>query len=737
MEAQKIDSLLSLKNDGHRRFIPLNPHTKIPKFSGYSDPTSWQTYSQLEAQGEDTVGYMFTDGPICGVDLDNVLDDRGRPNKLAQWVLNLTDTAVEYSASRNGLHVYFQGQITSEAIKHKKSYPGIKANNRQRDTSNLEFYNGHYFRMTWDIYEGRDVIMLDDAAKQKLFVATAFHIPFWSKPKLETLWDMENLEASFMNDEGEIDHSRAFYTLLCELLKCGVNTEHKLQQCVLQSPWATNYEKFDRELGLNGQQSTNILTKVVSGAAVRFSGKFQNLPSDKEMAEAFLQSTIGEDYRYLSDRWFKYADGFWLDVGEIEVGAALNKFIEDVVIPAAYPKKWLPYVKGVLAMAQFYEPAKLPQEPTNHLVLKNGTLNLTSGELLPHSRELFMLAGAGYSYAPTEQNAEFDAYIQSCYANLGDEVMNFLGRFFYMTLSRDYTRAKNIACLTLVGRPGSGKTTLIDVLLTALTSSNYLSFNLKDVTDRFALGGLVGKRLISVAEANENTTLRWGDIYPLWNRQEIHIERKFEQPFPYTPQAVMIMTVNKMPKLPDIHSGGYRRLVVVELDEIPPEKRNGDYEQMIKSSPAACLNWILSFKGAYLSEGLNVPASIADNVEQLKRDNDYFVGFLDEILLPGEAGDRLTLHECYAHYQAWAKRDGLTRPMAKQTFEKELRTRDVKITKIGRQKFVSGRRLPTWDADGYKCRLDAFDGLLMEVKPNVVKTVNERDLESFTVNKGE
>jgi len=72
-----------------------------------TNPATWSTYSEAaRSKAGDGLGYVLGDGIGC-LDLDNCLDERGRPNEVARRILDrVPDAYVEISPSGRGLHVW-------------------------------------------------------------------------------------------------------------------------------------------------------------------------------------------------------------------------------------------------------------------------------------------------------------------------------------------------------------------------------------------------------------------------------------------------------------------------------------------------------------------------------------------------------------------------------------------------------------------------------------------------------
>src|SRR5690606_30489526 len=88
----------------HDRKVPITPDGR-PASS--TDPSTWASYSDAKRSSVgDGLGFVLGAGIGC-LDLDDCLDERGRPNEVARRILDQVPGAyVEVSPSGRGLHVW-------------------------------------------------------------------------------------------------------------------------------------------------------------------------------------------------------------------------------------------------------------------------------------------------------------------------------------------------------------------------------------------------------------------------------------------------------------------------------------------------------------------------------------------------------------------------------------------------------------------------------------------------------
>lgn len=75
-----------------------------------------------------------------------------------------------------------------------------------------------------------------------------------------------------------------------------------------------------------------------------------------------------------------------------------------------------------------------------------------------------------------------------------------------------------------------------------------------------------GKRLLIAAELEEGMRLNTSNVKQLCSTDEIYAEKKYKDPFSYTPSHTLVLYTNHLPKVGAIDKGTWRRLIVIPFD---------------------------------------------------------------------------------------------------------------------------------------------------------------------------
>ena len=129
------------ERDGRKTKIPYNAVTRQRAKS--NDPATWNAWDEVETAPAwaNGIGFMFSNSPFVGVDIDHCLDG-GEQEEQAAKIADLLGTYCEVSPSGEGLHMIGRGELE-------------KGTRRGR----VEIYpHGRYFTLTGNIWRGFEAI---------------------------------------------------------------------------------------------------------------------------------------------------------------------------------------------------------------------------------------------------------------------------------------------------------------------------------------------------------------------------------------------------------------------------------------------------------------------------------------------------------------------------------------------------------------------------------------------------
>lgn len=128
-----------------------------------------------------------------------------------------------------------------------------------------------------------------------------------------------------------------------------------------------------------------------------------------------------------------------------------------------------------------------------------------------------------------------------------------------------------------------------------------------------------GKRLLIAAETEEGVRLSTSNVKQLASTDKIAAEKKFKDPFSFTPSHSLVLYTNHLPRVGAMDAGIWRRLIVIPFTATisgdADVKNYADY--LYEHAGGAILSWVM--EGARLIHAedyhLSAPAAVVEASE--------------------------------------------------------------------------------------------------------------------------
>ena len=195
------------------------------------------------------------------------------------------------------------------------------------------------------------------------------------------------------------------------------------------------------------------------------------------------------------------------------------------------------------------------------------------------------------------------------------------------------------ALIIAYGEGRNGKSTFWNVIARVLgTYSGNISADMLTVGCRRnvkpELAEAKGKRMLIAAELEEGMRLNTANVKQLCSTDEIYAEKKYKDPFSYTPTHTLVLYTNHLPKVGAIDKGTWRRLIVIPFDakiEGSADIKNyADY--LFENAGGAILTWVIEGARKVIADNYKIdpPQKVRDAIEHYKESNDWLSYFLSE-----------------------------------------------------------------------------------------------------------
>ncbi len=291
------------------------------------------------------------------------------------------------------------------------------------------------------------------------------------------------------------------------------------------------------------------------------------------------------------------------------------------------------------------------------LNVRNGTLDLRTGQLRPHRREDLITKVVSIDYDPEARSELWERFLKGAIPDTDTR------HFFHKGCGYSLAGLTGEDVLLVVhGPPRTGKGTAQDAVASAL-GDYAMTAGLEDFRERDRGGGprpelvrLRGARMVSVYETSSRLRLSASLVKTLCGSDPVTARPLYQEPITFRPQFTLWVATNHRPRVPDDDEALWGRIRELPFDTvIPPDERDPDVRATLRDpeiSGAAILRWAVEGCLLWQKEGLVPPDIVNRATEDYRAEMDPLRGFLEEccVLEPGAWTPAAPLRDAYESY---------------------------------------------------------------------------------------
>lgn len=321
-------------------------------------------------------------------------------------------------------------------------------------------------------------------------------------------------------------------------------------------------------------------------------------------------------------------------------------------------------IKAMLSLAQS-EPG-IPVRPEEldkdlyFLNVKNGTLNLRTGELQDHDRENLITKIVPVEYDPEAEAPRWMDFLDRIMAG-NENLIGFLRRAAGYSLTGDVSER---ALFFLHGTGANGKSTFIGTLLDMMgdygkQAEPELLLKKAPGAHTTGLADLAGARLVACLEVQEGRQMAEAVVKQMTGGAD-RMKARFMRGdfFEFSPTHKIFLAANHKPPIKETTSAIWDRVKLIPFEvTIPEEEQDKHLVEKLREELPGILAW--SVKGCleWQSDGLGIPEEVRAATSSYREEMDPIGPFISERCIV-DPSSTVRAGELYKAYREWAEESG-------------------------------------------------------------------------------
>lgn len=332
------------------------------------------------------------------------------------------------------------------------------------------------------------------------------------------------------------------------------------------------------------------------------------------------------------------------------------------------------------------------------LNVKNGHIDLRTGELSAHDPAALSMLQSPIAYDPEARAPRWEAFLERCLPD--PEIRDYLQKATGYSLSGSMAEQ---AMFIHHGPGANGKS--VYLVVAALLAGDYSqvvpreTLLAKGSTPEHptSVARMRGKRFLQASETGIGRRLDEETVKGLTGGEQQTARFMGANFFDFTPTGKIHLVTNHLPRLTDAESIWRRLHLIAWTQTIPVPERN---PQMLQASwwveqgeAPGILAWAVRGAVRWHTEGLAIPASMKEDLADYRSDQDVLGEFIESRLAKDDDAHS-ALSDIYGAYQAWCYGSGIKNIMTSQDLGRTLRERNFKDHRTSKKRGFRARILP-------------------------------------------
>jgi putative DNA primase/helicase len=317
------------------------------------------------------------------------------------------------------------------------------------------------------------------------------------------------------------------------------------------------------------------------------------------------------------------------------------------------------------------------------LACRNGTVDLTNGELRPADPDDLLTRGVDVDFNPDVRSERWEQFLDRVFCGNVD-LIAFVQRLLGYCLSG--VVSEHIVPV-LTGSGANGKSTLVGLVQDllgehAISAPEGLVISRSHEPHPERLAFLRGRRLVVSAELEREAALAEALVKMLSGGDTISARELYGRRFNFVPTHKLLIVSNHRPKVRGTDHALWRRLRVVPFGAViaPGEQDPTLRRRLLSDDGPAVLSWLVRGTVAWHRDGLGSAAAVEAATSAYRQAEDVLARWIDECTEAMDQGERTKVGDLWESWRAWAE-VAREAPGRKQDFSAALEEHGVELEK--------------------------------------------------------
>jgi putative DNA primase/helicase len=327
------------------------------------------------------------------------------------------------------------------------------------------------------------------------------------------------------------------------------------------------------------------------------------------------------------------------------------------------------------------------------LTVKNGTIDVTTGEFREHRQEDMITKIAHVEYKPEADCPLWKQFVREI-MDYKAEVITFVQTVAGWAWTGDISEQ---TMFILFGSGANGKSTFLNTIMyllgdyaIATPTETFMRKNGDQNTNDIAR--LRGTRFVTTTEAEQGRRLSEPLIKKITGNDQMTARFLYGEFFNFTPTFKIFMATNHKPVIKGTDHGIWRRIKLIPFTtRIPEDKQDKHLELKLREEGPGILNWLLEGTARWKREQLKAPAAILNATDEYRGEMDVIGNFLKECCIQ-KPEVSIRIRELFKAYQDWCGENN-EHAVSERFFGLHLKEMGIEQSRTSEARFWSGLAL--------------------------------------------